>query len=90
MLFPWTSKNRQYRTETPVLVEVVGWLVYHLLSICLTALLSQIENEGGRGRRPLSLCISHRMPIPNRLRFSRLASFLSLVLYVLPPLSCQH
>ena len=41
----------------------------------LTALVLQKENKGGRVGRPLSLCISHRMSIPNRFRLSRLASF---------------
>jgi len=33
------------------------------------------KNKGGRIRRPLPLCIPHRMSIPNRFRLSRLTSF---------------
>jgi len=65
MLFLWMSKNHQYRTETPVQVEVVSRLGIPFLYRSNHSLITE-RNEGGRARRLLSSCVSHRMSIPNQ------------------------
>jgi len=80
------SKNRQYRTEETSVPEVVSRLGVQFFYSHLTTLLSQTENEGGRAKRRSSLCVSHRMSIPNQSASYNSSHFLHLCFMFFPHL----